>query len=104
MSRYISDSHIPGTFIEMTRMKMGNDYLDEGSGFIRVDGLGAICFEIFRNPNKKSCFRMIVRNPARSVLVETFEDKFYYMDFENRRIIKWIGENGQDLVLFKVKK
>ena len=102
MAKQLAINH--GIFIEMTEVKTDRGYLLQGRGFIRVDHVGTMGFELFRNPEKKSCFRMKIYNPAMSRIVKQFEDKFYFMDYNNRKIIQWIAENGVSLIQTQTDK
>ena len=92
-----------GLFIEITNEVIHYSYLEECSGFVRLDGVGSIQFAIFRNPVKKCFFRMRVFNKTMSKLVSEFEEMFTAYDYTNRKVIRWIGNNAENLILTRIK-
>jgi len=88
-------------FIEIFEEKKTYTYLDSCDGCIRVNSVGSINFEIFRDPVKKVYFKMRVYNNFMSTLVPEFSETFTSLDYNNRKMIKWIGQHANELVKFQ---
>jgi len=87
-----------GLFIEITKIDRNHTYIESFEGTLRVDGIGRIQFECFRLPPKSSYLALRVFNPSASIIVNEFQNQFFSFDFDNRKIIEWLGEHAVKLV------
>lgn len=69
-----------------------NGYVSLINGTIFEQKQGFVDFEVFR---KQSAMYLSLRiyNKYLSTIVYEFENKFISSDYENRRMIKWLGDN-----------
>lgn len=87
-----------GLFIEITKINRVSTYINSFEGILRVDGIGRIKFEVFRNPKDPSYLHLRVYNDDMSIIIKEFESLFFSSDYDNRKIISWIGEHSEELV------
>ena len=86
--------------IEITEIDRIRYRIDGIKGKICVDGFGGISFEIFRSEiDKTGELKLRVYDDTISIIIPGFKG-FYSSDFDNRKIIQWIGTNAIDLVWY----
>ena len=87
-----------GLFIEIIDVNKLHGYVEKFSGTLRVDGIGRVQFEVFRNPANVSYLQLRVYNSDMNVIIPEFSNQFFSTDYDNRKIIMWIGEHAEELV------
>ena len=85
--------------IEITAVNRRQAYVENFHGVICVEKKGSVKFEVFRSPAKRQQLKMRIYGPYMSLLVDKFPARFYSVDYDNRRIIEWIGDHAEELVL-----